>query len=513
MHIAAEHHAHFLKRYGSTGAEVSKPVLSMTRLTYLTLGLLVLVAATSVGGILGIIRKDAPIEYLVVCSACGSLVVMAIVMLLLGKYMTQRSLQVIEERLQRLIREDRVEGLNVAVPDDLRPVMSALGEYVEQVRERVDRLRVRKKELDIQMRVAETERRNSEAIILSLNEAVLVVDAFGDLALANAAAENMFGFELEACRHRPLEQVLSDGSLIDLIKTTRQQTEGEKYRQVEYTASRDGQRRTFHITLTRLTNAEGQPGGVVAVFHDVTFEHQAAQNKADFVSAVSHELRTPLSSIKAYIEMLLDGEARDEAARRNFLQIIAEETARLQRLIENILNISRIESGLVQACPEWIQPHAVIRIILDTLAPQAREKRVRLEDGLIEGLPPIWADRDMLHRAALNVIGNALKYTPTGGLVRVSTGVDMERGHYVITVADNGIGIKSQDLDRIFDKFYRGKEAAAVARGTGLGLNLVKYIVENVHGGAISVTSEPGAGTTMILRFPLSPQPTTREQP
>ncbi len=513
MRMAAEHHHDLLKGRGLIGADVSKPVFSITRLTYLTLGLLVLVAATSVGGIFGIIHKGAPLEYLVVWCACGSLVVMAIVMLLLGKFMTQRALLVVEERLRRLIREDRLDALDVSVPDDLQPVMSALSQYVEQVRERMDRLRVRKKELDIQMRAAETERRNSEAIILSLNEAVLVIDAFGDLVLANAAAEEMFSFQLAARRHRPLEQILADGSLVDLIKAAREQTERGPYRHVEYAACRDGQGRTFHITLARMADPEGRPGGVVAIFHDITHERQAAQIKADFVSAVSHELRTPLSSIKAYIEMLQDGEARDETARRSFLQIIAEETARLQRLIENILNISRIESGLIQACPELIQPQTVIRTILDTLAPQAREKNVRLEEHLGTGLPSIWADRDMLHRAVLNVIGNALKYTPTGGRVRVSTDVDTERNHYVITIEDNGIGIPTGDLDRIFDKFYRSKQATAVAKGTGLGLNLVKHIVESVHQGAISVTSEPGAGTSMILRLPLSPQPTTRNQP
>ena len=139
MRLAAEHR-NLLKGLGPLGTNGFMPILSMNRLTYLALGLLVLVAATSLGGILGIIRKNAPVEYLVVWCACGSLVVMAIVMMLLGKARTQRSLQVVEQRLRRLIQEGRLDDFGVAIPEEMRPVMAALCEYVDQVRDRVDHL-------------------------------------------------------------------------------------------------------------------------------------------------------------------------------------------------------------------------------------------------------------------------------------------------------------------------------------------------------------------------------------
>ena len=344
--------------------------------------------------------------------------------------------------------------------------------------------------------------RNTEAIIFSISEAVLVIDSFGELVLANTAAETLFGFDARQWRHRPIDRILTDGSLVRLLKDARTTGEHSVRRQVEYGLIKDGRTQTFNITLSTLLDIRRQSRGVVAVFHDVTREREMAQIKSDFVSAVSHELRTPLSSIKAYVEMLVDGEAHDEETRGQFYHIIETETERLQRLINNILNISKIESGVVEVRRQQMQANEVVRSVVTMMAPQAAGKSIRLEADTDEYLPTIMADPDMMHQAVLNVVSNAVKYTPEGGHVRVLTAADEDGRHIAITVRDNGMGIKSNDLPRIFDKFYRSPDGAAVAKGTGLGLNLVKHIVETVHQGEIAIASEPGAGTTIILRFP-----------
>jgi two-component system phosphate regulon sensor histidine kinase PhoR len=381
--------------------------------------------------------------------------------------------------------------------------MTALFSYVTQVRHRVDQLRLQKKELDIQMRVADAERQNTEAIIFSISDAVLVIDSFGELIMANTAAEKFFNFRSGEWRHRPLDRVVDDGSLVALIKDARTTGDHNVRRQVDYSTLRDGKTQTFNITLSTVVDANGQSRGVVAVFHDITREREIAQIKTDFVSAVSHELRTPLSSIKAYVEMLVDGEAHDENTRRHFYEIIQSETDRLQRLISNILNISRIESGVVEIQRQSIQANEVVQEVVAMMRPQADEKGLQLDCELDGPLPTLWADRDLLHRAILNVVGNAVKYTDQGGRVRIATRADAETGHVAVSISDNGIGIRSQDLPRIFDKFYRAPDSSSIAKGTGLGLNLVKHIVETVHDGEISVASEVGVGTTMILKFPV----------
>jgi PAS domain S-box-containing protein len=299
---------------------------SMKKTTSLTLALLAVIAAVAGSGILGVLRAAPLREQYVAWSACGMLVILAIVILLIGRTTTLRSLGIIEHQLRELTRNDDLNPPGAPVPQDLRPVMCALLEYVNHVRTRVDELRLQKKELDVQMRVAEAERQNTEAIIFSISDAVLVLDSFGELVLANTAAEELFGFHAKQWRHRPIDRVLNDASLACLIKDARTIGEHSVRRHLEYSTLRDGRTQTFNITLSTVVDNHGQSRGVVAVFHDITRERESTQVKSDFVSAVSHELRTPLSSIKAYVEMLVDGEAHDENTRRHFYQIIESET-------------------------------------------------------------------------------------------------------------------------------------------------------------------------------------------
>ena len=225
--------------------------------------------------------------------------------------------------------------------------------------------------------------------------------------------------------------------------------------------------------------------------------------KTDFVSNVSHELKTPLSSIKAYVEMLVDGEAEDEATRREFYEIISSETDRLHRLIENILNISRIESGVVKVVREPTSLTSVAKQVLDVAAPQAKLKGIELVENLAPVYHQIEADRDMVYQAVLNLISNAIKYTPEGGKVTVSVSADEQRGVAVCNVSDTGMGIPADDLSHIFDKFFRVRANNKMAKGTGLGLTLVKHIVEMVHDGKLSVTSEEGKGSTFGFELPI----------
>jgi two-component system phosphate regulon sensor histidine kinase PhoR len=209
--------------------------------------------------------------------------------------------------------------------------------------------------------------------------------------------------------------------------------------------------------------------------------------------------------------MLVDGEAHDEHTRKHFYQIIETETERLQRLINNILNISKIESGVIEVRRQQVQANEVARNVVAMMMPQAGEKRLTLTCETDEYLPRVVADKDMVHQAILNLVSNAIKYTPSGGRVEVSTAISDDGRYIKITVRDNGMGIKAPDLPRIFDKFYRARDGASAAKGTGLGLNLVKHIVETVHQGQIAIASEPGAGTTIVLHFPCE-TPVIQEQ-
>jgi two-component system phosphate regulon sensor histidine kinase PhoR len=476
-------------------------------MTTLALALLVVIAAVAIYGMSGALEHIPSARQSVAWSACGMLVLLAIVILLLGRQSTGRSLTHIETQLRRLIRSEELEPVGGRVPGELYPVMSALADYVAHVHGRMDKLRFQKKELDIQIRVTDAERRHTEAMLFSISDAVLVIDSFGELILANAAAERLFSFRLAEWQHRPIDRVVNDSALATLLREARTAGSHAVRRQVDFSTRREGKAQTFNITLSTVQDSQGQPRGVVAVFHDITREREIARMKTDFVSAVSHELRTPLSSIKAYVEMLVDGEAHDEDTRKDFYHIIESETDRLQRMITKILDISRIESGVVEVRRTAIQLNAVVREVHDVMLPQAAAKSIELVCEVAspaDDLPGLWADRDLVYQAVLNVVSNAVKYTPEHGRVVVRTALDSDTRHLAVDVADNGMGIRPADLPHLFEKFFRSREGQQVAKGTGLGLNLVKHIVETVHHGEIAVTSEYGAGTTMTLRFPLT---------
>ncbi len=356
---------------------------------------------------------------------------------------------------------------------------------------------VRAKELEIRLKVAEAERQHAESVIYSISDAVLVTDTFDELVLANESAARTFQFDLRRAHRSPVHELLRDPRVIELIRETRQANGRAGRRIVEHQVATPGGNRALKITLSTMPGLGDDPAaaGVVAVMHDVTHEKEVSEMKNDFVSNVSHELRTPLASIKAYVELLVDGEADDEKTKREFYEVIQNEANRLGRLIDNILSISRIESGLVKVDR---QPHSLTVIakdVLEVIAPQAAGKEIALSERLTAVLYQTRGDRDMLYQAMLNLLSNAVKYTPAGGRITVETLVDEARKKVVARVVDTGVGIPPKDLPFVFDKFYRVEANNHMAKGTGLGLSLVKHVVETVHHGHVFVESVVGQGS------------------
>ena len=389
----------------------------------------------------------------------------------------------------------------------LRSLAGTIGGAMGALRQRIEQLTAQRRELEIQCRVVEAERQHAEAILHSISDAVLVTDAFNEVAIANESAAEALRFALDDARHQPIDQIVADPTLIKLIRDTRDSGNLSNRRHVEHAVADNGRTRTFNVTLSCVGNAQQEVAGVVTILHDVTKEKEISEMKSDFVSSFSHELRTPLSSIKAYVEMLVDGEARDEQTRAEFYNIIQSETNRLSRLIDNILNISRIESGVVKIQREHISLPAVIKDVMDVMQPQARAKRIELAEQATPLYYQVYADKDMIYQALLNLVGNAIKYTPEGGRVSVDAEVDDHGRTVTVNVTDSGVGIPPDALPHLFEKFYRVADHKKIAKGTGLGLNLVKHIVETVHGGNVAVRSEIGRGSTFSMALPISDGP------
>lgn len=387
---------------------------------------------------------------------------------------------------------------------ELRGLAQAANEVMEYAQEAMARAELKVKELEIQLKVATAERQHAEAIIYSISDAVLVTDTFDELLLANDSAARTFNFDLNNSSRSPIHEVLSDPTMVCLIREMRQSDSKSGRRIVEHKVKTAAGERIYKVTLSCVASRGDKPAGVVSVLHDMTREKEVAEMKNDFVSNVSHELRTPLASIKAYVEMLIDGEATDDKTRIEFYEVIHNESNRLSRLIDNILNISRIESGLIKINKKPLSLMVLLKEAVEVISPQARQKQITIVEEIAPAFYQTLADRDMLYEAILNLLSNAVKYTPENGKISVLTVVDESRKKVTARISDTGVGIPPKDLPFVFDKFYRSEANNRMAKGTGLGLSLVKHIIETVHHGRLFVESQVGKGSTFGFELDLT---------
>jgi two-component system phosphate regulon sensor histidine kinase PhoR len=359
-------------------------------------------------------------------------------------------------------------------------------------------------ELQIQLQLSQRREQNTEAIIYSIRDAVIVIDENDRLLMANEAAGKLFKFNVHNSQHLPVRDLIRDdlGEFPDVLNHSRRSQEQATRREMEII--RDGIPGTFDCIVSCIIDRYGRVCGIVAVLHDITREKEISKMKNDFISHVSHELKTPLASITAYSEMLADGEADDEKTKQEFCSTIQSQAKRLNRLIEDILNTSRIESGLIKINKEPISLTILIEEQLQMIQSYAEEKDIRVTGQKPIVFDQVFADRDMLSQVIVNLLSNAVKYTRPGGSVKIETQVDEIMNLIRVSVTDTGVGIPEDEIEHIFDKYYRVGANKKQAKGTGLGLNLVKQIIEKVHNGRVFVKSQVGVGSTFVVELPLA---------
>jgi two-component system phosphate regulon sensor histidine kinase PhoR len=384
----------------------------------------------------------------------------------------------------------------------LEPLAEALNAVLQKSSDSLQGIRQENQDVSLQLQLLRRRKSGIEAILNSIQDAVLVCDNQDRIISANPAAENLFDFKLDPSRPPALQDAIKQSPLLEMIFKTR----ASKVRHVRYelTGPKKDPKTWYDGVLSCVTDEAGQATCVVAVLHDVTREKEISTAKNDFVSHVSHELKTPLASINAYAEMLVDGEAQDAATVRQFCEIIQGQAGRLNRLIEDVLNISRIESGLVKINRQAQSLAMIVRDALEMMQSYAKEKNITVQGPPSILYDQVCVDKDMMTQVVVNLLSNAVKYTPSGGGITVESEVNDVDGTVTICVTDTGVGIPAEDLDKLFGKFYRVEANKNFAKGTGLGLNLVKQIVETVHGGRVFVRSQQGKGSTFGFVLPLA---------
>jgi two-component system phosphate regulon sensor histidine kinase PhoR len=369
--------------------------------------------------------------------------------------------------------------------DSLGVLESQLGDMARDVQTTLAAMRV--------------ERERLEAILRGMVEGVLVTDLDGRVVLSNARARELLGL--------PPGPIVAGRPLVDLVRhpgiaeIPRQLASGQPV------VSRDvtlGDGLSLQVNGARLTAEDGTPFGLVLVLHDVSELRRLETVRRDFVANVSHELRTPLTAIKGYAETLLGpaGESRETALR--FLQVIDRHSERLGRLINDLLTLSDLEFGRMPLRLRAIAVHPVIDDVIQILHDRAVQRGLTLTTTVAPGTPDAYADGDRLRQVLIDLVDNAIKYTPEGGRVAIAAQPATLDGlpALELAVADTGIGIPSQDVPRLTERFFRVDRARSrELGGTGLGLAIVKHIVQ-VHGGRLVIESTLGQGTTARVTLP-----------
>jgi PAS domain S-box-containing protein len=346
-----------------------------------------------------------------------------------------------------------------------------------------------------------THRRQVEAVFDVLRDAVIVVDAHGELLHVNEIAAGLLCVSPVEAAGRLLDEVIVDHQLAATISDARSglPKEGRLY---EQEITNNGVTVAYEVHLQSIGLKDEAMHAVVTVLRDLSREREIARLKSDFVSKASHELRTPLSSISAYIEMLVDGDAKEEETRQEFYNVISTETGRLQRLIDNLLNISRIEAGLMHIERLHVNFEELVERAVTNMKPQANEKNLEIHSQVADVDLSVVGDGDMLYQVIVNLLSNAIKYTPEGGRITVAADSDNLTHSLHFSVSDTGLGIAPDQTEKVFDKFYRVENYRNVAKGTGLGLNLCRHIVETLHSGQIGLESTLGMGSKFWFSIP-----------
>jgi two-component system phosphate regulon sensor histidine kinase PhoR len=337
------------------------------------------------------------------------------------------------------------------------------------------------------------ERTRLEALLASSGDALIALDGAGIVRYLNPAAVALLG----PAEGRPFAEAARNHELSELLRVAR-----AEHRRASAALALDG--RDVWVQATVSPIAGGGGWATLVILHDISEVRRAETARRDFVANVSHELRTPLAGIKAVVETLRDGALHDPAAADEFLGHVDAEVERLVQLVEELLQLARIESGAALQ-PEDVEPYAVLAACVERFRHMAERAGVTLALEAPAGLPLIRADPARLGQAVGNLVHNAIKFTPPGG--RVTVAAAATAGALIVRVADTGSGIDPADLPRIFERFYVADRARS-GRGTGLGLAIVKHVVR-AHGGTVDARSVPGRGATFTITLPLGRQADT----
>lgn len=425
------------------------------------------------GFILGA-RLPSTAPFLYIAIAVATLLLFAILLLMIER--TLRPIRQITFAAEHMLAGDE-HDLPPADYDDVRRLAKVLYALADKRRR--------------QKHKRERESDRLRTVLTYMADGVLILNKNGKVRLLNPAAERILEVSAEHAQGRTFIQAVRDDRAAALWNRCRASGE-EEIDAIEFDDDR-------FVRMVVTPFLRGAARGYLVLLQDLTQMRRLQTVRQDFVSNVSHELRTPLAALRALAETLNDGALEDPPAARRFLARIEEEVDMLTQMVSELLELSSLESGKLPLSLALVLPHEVLVPSAERLAPQATRANLTLHIDVSDQLPPVAADAGRIQQVMTNLVHNAIKFTPPNGQITVSA--VRENGVIAVSVADNGVGIPSEDLPRIFERFYKSDRARAGA-GTGLGLAIAKHIIQ-IHHGDIWVDSQEGRGSTFTFTLPV----------
>ncbi len=352
------------------------------------------------------------------------------------------------------------------------------------------------------------ERNKLEAILLSITDGVLVADNDGEIVIINESACEMLDVQnREVMLGKKITDYANDDGdrcfepVIDGFHKFLDERDMETYiRSVEIG------KKTLRVIISPIKDTDGNSLGYVMIMRDITREMEIDRMKTQFISNVSHELRTPVTTIKSYVDTIFNhGDELDEETYKEFMETIHFETDRLKKMVNDILDFSRLEAPEYKMEMDYQDITPLINLSVQSVKMLAEQKQLTMTSAIESNLPKVYMNSDSIERVLRNLLSNAIKYTNEGGRIKVRAELVNHGEEVEISVEDTGIGIPEECLARIWDRFYRVENKVHTVKGTGLGLHLVKVAVEDHHQGSVFARSTVGKGTTIGFRLPLIP--------
>ena len=375
-----------------------------------------------------------------------------------------------------------------------------LGQSLSQIKEKLAKIEADNMKLVSKLGVTAFEKKQIAAILDCINLGIIIVDIHDEVSHVNDYMLKLIKKSQSEAVGCSIAEFLNHNDILSFIS---QQEDGMNYRNGEYietTFPEHAPGDTFSVTFSELKEVESGLVGKMILIRKISNEKLAEEARKDFIAHISHEFKTPLTSIKSYSEMLMEGEIDDGEMQKEFYNTINIEADRLASLIQNLLSISRIEMGSLSINKSLVKTELLIGDSFTAIETAAQSKHIAVEKHLSGNLPSIVGDKELLKVALINVLNNAVKYTPDHGNITFS--LSDQDDFIVFSTIDSGCGISQEDLPRIFEKSFRSSDPMVREKpGSGLGLALTSEIVQ-LHGGEIEVESEPGEGTRFSIKLP-----------